>query len=270
MNRIAIGAIATCRFELQRSFTFQRTAVSVILAMFPPTMLFLLSLGSKVAASSSGLQDFSKLLTVFLIALVCLLSQLLWATPNVNSELEGKSWGFISSRPGGRVSIFLGKFLASFCVSLTISLVALSLCVLVADRMLGVSQLESFWIAMFGVYGFGCFVYSAVFSMIGTLFIKRGMVVAAGYLVGSEIVLASVPGVLINKLTIRFHLQELGIRWAGWFLPSPSKLEDYRKVFGNGLPTWAHMGILLLIAAAALAIGIWIIVSREYITTEES
>ena len=73
------GAIATCRFELQRSFTFQRTSVSLMLALFPPTMLFLLSLGTRVSGDLTGFQDFAKLISVLLISLVCLLSQLLWA-----------------------------------------------------------------------------------------------------------------------------------------------------------------------------------------------
>ena len=264
------GAIATCRFELQRSFTFQRTSVSLMLALFPPTMLFLLSLGTKVSGDLTGFQDFAKLISVLLISLVCLLSQLLWATPNVYSELEGKSWGFIASRPGARISILLGKFLASFVVSFAISLLALSLCVIIADRMLGILNPEKFWIAMSGVYLFACLAYSAIFSLIGTLFIKRAMVVGAGYIIGSEMVLASIPGVLINQFTVRFHLQELGIRWAGWFFPSPSSLKDYRLVFGEGLPIALHIGLLFLIAAVALGLAGWIIVSREFITTEES
>ena len=166
------GAIATCRFELQRSFTFQRTSVSLMLALFPPTMLFLLSLGTRVSGDLTGFQDFAKLISVLLISLVCLLSQLLWATPNVYSELEGKSWGFIASRPGARISILLGKFLASFVVSFAISLLALSLCVIIADRMLGILNPEKFWIAMSGVYLFACLAYSAIFSLIGTLFIQ--------------------------------------------------------------------------------------------------
>ena len=42
------GALATCGFELRRSFTFQRTAVSIVLSVFPPTMLGLLKTGDHV------------------------------------------------------------------------------------------------------------------------------------------------------------------------------------------------------------------------------
>ena len=205
------GALATCSFELRRSFTFQRTSVSVVLALFPPVMLGLLIAGTEMSGDSqarSVMQDFTKLITVLMVSLVCLLSLLLWATPNVYSELEGKSWSFVASRPGGRISIFLGKFLAAFLVSLSISVSAISLCVLLASLRLGIEDPQGMWLAMCGVFLFACSVYAAVFSLIGTFFINRAMVVAAGYLIGSDIVMASIPGALINKITIRYHLQE--------------------------------------------------------------
>jgi len=239
VNRIVNGALATCSFELRRSFTFQRMAVSVVLALFPPVMLGLLILGTEMSGDSQArtvVQDFATLLTLLLVSLVCLLSLLLWATPNVYSELEGKSWSFVASRPGGRISIFIGKFLAALVVSFSISLIAISLCVMLSANRLGIRDPQMLWISLCGIYFLGCCVYGAVFSLIGTYFIKRSMVVAAGYLIGSDMVLASVPGALINKLTIRYHLQEIGINWLGWFFPAFSTEEDYRMVFGEACP----------------------------------
>ena len=47
------GALATCLFELRRSFTFQRTAVSLILAAFPPLMVTLLIVTTQVAKQAA-------------------------------------------------------------------------------------------------------------------------------------------------------------------------------------------------------------------------
>ena len=270
MNRWFNGALATCSFELRRSFTVQRTAVSAVLALFPPAILSILIVATRMSGDTVPILDYTRLLTVFLVALVCLLTALLWATPNVYSEIEAKSWGFIACRPGGRVSVFLGKFLASFLVSFGVSVIAISLCILLADQSFGVPDSQGLWIAICSVFLLGSFVYSAVFSMIGTLFIKRSMVIAAGYLFGSDIILASIPGALISKLTIRYHLQELGIAWIGWFLPSPSTEADYRLIFGEALPSWIHVLVLFGIAALALAIGGWTIVNREYITKDDA
>ena len=270
MNQWLNGALATCTFELRRSFTIHRTAVSAVLALFPPSILLILILAASVSGNSEAILDYTRLLTVFLVALVCLLTALLWATPNVYSEIEGKTWGFIASRPGGRISVFLGKFLASFFVSFGVSVVAISLCIFLADRSLGVPDSQRLWVAICGVFLFGSFVYSAVFSMIGTLFIKRSMVVAAGYLLGSDVLLASIPGALISKLTIRFHLQELGIAWIGWFLPSPSTEADYRLIYGDALPFWIHIVVVVAIATLTLVVGSWTIVNREYITKDDA
>jgi len=90
------GAAATCMFELRRSMSIQRISVTAGLALFPPAMLALLIFGAKVSSADGGalMIDSAQFLTVFLVALVMLLGLLLWATPNVYSELEGKSWLF--------------------------------------------------------------------------------------------------------------------------------------------------------------------------------
>ncbi len=214
------------------------------------------------------IQSFTPFAIVFLVSLVCLLSLLLWATPNVYSELEGKSWSFIASRPGGRISIFLGKYLASFIVSYGISLIAMSLCVLVADRIIKLPDPKALWLALAGIYLLACFVYGAIFSTFGTLFYKRAMVVAAGYLVGSEIFLGSIPAV-INKLSMRFHLQQLGIAWMGFFLPFESEGE-YSELYGKPWSEWVYFAILIGSGLLALGVGICIIVSRQYMTSDES
>ena len=266
------GALATCSFELRRSFTFQRTAVSVVLALFPPVMMGLLILGTEMSGepqARAGIQEFSKLITILLVSLVCILSLLLWATPNVSSELEGKSWNFVASRPGGRISIFLGKFLASFLISFAISVSAISLCILLANARLGIDDAQSLWLALCGVYFLACNAYAAVFSLIGTFFIKRAMVVGAGYIIGSDLVMASIPSALINKITIRHHLQEIGINWIGWFIPGSTE-QEFREVFGQGMPVIAHILIVVGITVVSLALGAWIIVNREYITSDQT
>ncbi len=253
--------------------------MSLVLALFPPLMITLMLVSTNVVRtidSDDGevqevvgiIQSFTPFAIVFLVSLVCLLSLLLWATPNVYSELEGKSWSFIASRPGGRVSIFLGKFLASFIVSYAIALASMSLCVLVADRIINLPDPKTLWLALAGIYFLACFVYGAIFSTLGTLFYKRAMVIGAGYLIGSEIFLASIPAV-ISKLSMRFHLQQLGISWMGFFLPFEGERE-YEILYGKPWSDWVYLSILLGSGLLALGIGISIIVSRQYMTSDEN
>lgn len=283
MNFRLQGALATCAFELRRSFSAQRLAVSAVLALFPPTMLSLLIFGAKYAqrakaqdgsmvyGSGSVMIDSAPFISVFLIALVLLLSLLLWATPNVYSELEGKSWTFIASRPGGRKSVFLGKFLASVLVSFSISLFAVSLCVLIIRQNHGTVEPARLWVSMNLVYLLAALIYSALFSMIGVVFVKRAMVVGAGFLIGFDVFLASLPGALINRFTVRHHLQEIGIATIGWFFPTPAGTEnEYRFIYGHEWPVWVHVVIVLVATVVFLMVGLKVISSREYVTSDQA
>ena len=81
--------LATFQFELINFLSLQRLAVTAILAMFPPVMLSLIFLGFQFSNENF---PFPLIVTVLFVSIVCLLGMLLWATPNIYSELEGKSW----------------------------------------------------------------------------------------------------------------------------------------------------------------------------------
>lgn len=266
MNNWIHSALVTCSFELKRSFTIQRTAVSIVMALFPPLMLTLMILGPKAIDPSAELQ-FVEMVIVFLVALVCLLTLLLWATPNVYSELEGKSWLFIASRPGGRIGIFLGKYLASILNSFAVSFVALSLSVAIVSRISTVQDPMRLWLSLCGIYGLACLCYGAVFSLIGTITYRRAMVVGVGYIIAWEIIIANLPA-LVNRLTVRYHLQSLGIAWLGYFLP-PETEELYSQMYGPQ-STPFHLLALALVTILCLAAGMIVIVNRQYITSDET
>ena len=270
------GALATCTFELRRSMSIQRISVSAGLALFPPTMLTLLIIGARISDDDGGklMAESGQFLAVFLIALVLLLGLLLWATPNVYSELEGKSWLFVASRPSGRRSIFLGKFMASVLISSGICFTAVSLCVMVihyfdATNDATIDPLRT-WIAMNFVFFLATLIYAALFSLIGVVFVKRAMVVGAGFLIGFDVFLASLPGALINRFTVRHHLQEIGIATMGWFFPSPAGSEkEFRMIYGPPWPTWIHVTLILVATLVLLVIGTKVISSREYVTSDQ-
>ena len=266
------GAAATCMFELRRSMSVQRISVSIGMALFPPAMLSLLIFGAKVSSADGGAQmiDSAQFLAVFLTALVLLLSLLLWATPNVYSELEGKSWLFVASRPAGRTLIFLGKFMASVVVSLAICFTAITLCVLVIRSTNETINPIRLWLSMNVVYFLATLIYAAVFSLIGVVFVKRAMVVGAGFLIGFDVFLATLPGALINRFTVRHHLQEIGIATMGWFFPANAGSEqDYRNIYGQEWATWIHVTIVLSVTLLLLIIGTKVISSREYVTSDQ-
>ena len=268
------NAIATCQFELLRSLTLQRIGAMIMLTLFPPLMLLLVITNpagdSRVDEVFSRVLPFMTFAVVFLVALVCLLSLLLWATPNVQSELEGKSWSFVAVRPGGRIGSFLGKFLTAVLVSWTVSTIAATGCVLVANRYSafgsGTETLQT-WGTMIGIFSIACLVYGAIFSMLGTIFSKRAMVVSAGYLIGVEVLLSLVPAI-VSRFTMSYHLRRLGEIWLGWFLPIPEV--DHTMTFGSPGPVWMHLTCLGGAFIFAILAGMIIIVNRQYIAASES
>lgn len=269
MNTWITGALATCRFELQRSFSLQRLVSLLGLILFPPLMTWMIILGGLRSPQGKAL-EYVLFTVIFLVALICLLSLLLWATPNVSGELEGRTWSFIAMRPGGRISNFLGKYLTAVLVSFVTTFFSLTLCIVVADHygtLGGGSDPWEKWGVLTGIFAIACLVYGAILSLIGAWFTKRAMVVGAGYLIGVETILSMVPAV-ISSFTMSYHLRRLGELWLGWFLPDEQF--EYEMIFGEPGPVWFHLVCLGIAMVAATVIGCVIVMNRQYAVGEET
>jgi len=264
------GAQATFGFELRRSLTWNRFLVAVGLALFPPVMLNVVVRTAFVSNSviAAGVSEYSVFAIIFLVALVCVLSLLLWATPNVQSELEGKTWSFIAVRPGARIASYLGKYFLAVGISLAVSCTALAGCILVANSYQGLENPLKTLGQLSLIYAMACFVYAAIFSLLGTIFIKRAMVVAAGFMIGVETFLSLVPAV-VSKVTMSYHLRSIGLEWIGNFLPETS-LPEYEMAYGEPWPVWMHMTCIAIMTILALAIGMIVITQRQYVTSDQT
>ncbi len=239
------GSIATCAFELKRSFTFQRNAVTAVLALFPPLMITILILAPK-ALDEPGI-PYVEVVLIVLVALV---------------------WTFISSRPGGRVSNFMGKFVAAVLSSFAVSFIAITLSVAIISQIstVEVKQPLRLWATLSGIFFIASCAYGAVFSMIGTVTYRRAMVVGVAYVMAWEGAVANLPA-LINRLTIRYHLQSLAMEWLAWVFPVDR--QGYTLYYGD-IKVGMHLAFIGLITIASLCFGCYVIVNRQYITNDES
>jgi hypothetical protein len=221
--------------------TVQRVILFLGLAIFPATMILLVTYG----AGTGGRQIvFMETLIILLVGLVGLLSLLLSASTGVYSELEGKSWVYVACRPSGRISTIFGKFLAAVILSYSVSLLAATLAVVAAQLGGGLPM----------------------FTLIGTLFYRRAMVFCAAYIIVVEFMLANVPA-LIRSFTIRCHLQELAILGYGWIMPL--REEPYRLIYGE-FPLWLNVLALVLFIGLALGISAFFVIRQEFITADET
>ncbi len=259
------GPLATCAFEITRSLSVQRIAVAIVLAAFPPVMMFLIFVVPRLAGGSVNIAV-PEFLIIAMVSIVCFLSLLLWSSTIVDAELEGKTWVYTASRPRGRISNLLGKLLAAMIQSMAVTTVALTGSVVIA-RLAGAVynplHLLGTLLAMFAI---AIVVYGCVLSFLGTFFFKRAMVACVAWALVSELFLAGIPAV-VRFLSVRYHLQELVFRWYRWLFPA--NLDDYRALYGD-YGIWTHLGVLALIGSAALAAALWRITSHEYLSADDS
>ena len=260
--KIFSRAFATCQFELKRSLTPQRISVSSILAVFPPMMLILMMSITR-AGNVFGITEFA---IVFLVALVCLLSLLLWATPNVSAELEGRSWMFIASRPQGRIANLLGKYFATVIFSFTICLVATSICVPIAVLLDQLDDPVHLWLTYNAVFLLACMTYGATLSLIGTIFYRRSMVIGAAYIIAFEAIVGRIPAI-VGKLSASYHLQNLGMHWNPRLRLQIGSLLEFPTILIDQWISFAALGAITLIALIAACI---VIATRQYVSADES
>jgi ABC-type transport system involved in multi-copper enzyme maturation permease subunit len=258
--------LSVCLFEFKRSLTVGRLIAYFVLALFPPAMILLIA---RVSALT-----YYKLIIMFLTYVVCLLALLLWATPNVYSELESRNWLFVTARPRGRISILLGKFLAASLSAMLVCAIAILLSGLIVGLHVGrlredvMGDLMSFLPRCLAIAALACIEYAAVFSLIGVFFQRRAMVMATVYILGVEMLFAVIPA-LISRLSVRYHLAGVTLSWLGWFLPGEKPEIDYYEMWFVGLPLWVNIVVLALLPIGVLFAAGYVIRNREYITADE-
>jgi ABC-type transport system involved in multi-copper enzyme maturation permease subunit len=255
------ATISTTLFELRRSISGQKLGMALVLALFPPFIMFMIF-------RLVGQQAAPELVMAILLWLVGLLSLILWLPPGVYSELEGQTWILSTSRPFGRISLLLGKYASAVVWTLTVLSVSYALTTLVCLRFF---DLREFAFGFFQVAVLAALAYGAVFSLLGVIALKRAMGFAVGYVLVSEILLASVPA-MVQKFTIRYHLQSVGLFCISDF--GLAGLEDAQfvtnLVLNEPLPLWGNYLALIGGSLAVLAFTVGLVNWRQLITVHES
>lgn len=271
-------AWATARFDFQRSLTPHRFSIVLVLSLFPPAIMAINLLGPG--------SDLAPVIIGVTVMMVGILAELLWATPIVYQELEGKTWTYLAVRPFGILALLTGKYLIAVAWTLSVCTAAMSLSVglvMAFDVIDTYSQAGQFtsslvassdhlrtWSVFMVLIVLASFAYGAIFLLIGVLFHRRAMVFAMAYVIGLEGIVAQVPAV-INQITMRHHLTALAIKWLDFDFVREEALREpvLQQMLGINEPDWKNVLILVVTTLVALAASVWIVRSREYITSEE-
>ncbi|MBL8891465.1 MAG: hypothetical protein JNL67_15910 [Planctomycetaceae bacterium] len=262
LNIILQATLSNFWFELRRSFSGQRTAIALCLAMFPPFIMFMVF--RTAGADGYALAEF---LMAVMLWIVGLLSLILWLPPGIYSELEGQTWILSTSRPFGRVSLLLGKYGAAAVWTLLVLAVSYGVTWAVCLRYFDLSEFA--W-GFFQISILAALSYGAVFSLLAVLALKRAMGFAVGYVLVSELLLASVPAV-VQKFTVRYHLQSIGLETISDFgLASIDQDFVNNVILHEPLPLWANYACLVLGSLGVMLLTVAIVNYRQLITVHET
>lgn len=251
------GIWASFRFECGRSMALSRLSWCLGMALFPVGLLYLIRTDDPDALTDKeGLTVF---LYFLIVRVLCPLGLLLWATPIIHSEIEGKTWPYVSVRPGGKTSVLFGKYFAAVLWTVIGGWVGLALAV-----SLGEPEDAAHTAYLLGrLVVLGSFTYGAVYTLIGVVFLKRAMVVTVAYTLLVEVALTLVPAV-INEATVAFRLRAL--------LVKELQLERVSEVWNlliSDAPASRHMVILAFYTVGCLVAALLVLRRRQLVLARE-
>lgn len=249
------GTLGVFRYELMRSLTPLRIMLWVGLMLFPVILVsFVRFVMIQAGASPDDFLALTIVLFILLPEVITILCMLLWATPIVNAELESQTWVYSVVRPKARWALISGKYL----VAVTWTASCTSLSATLAVPIVGMSGAFKVWITLSCLCWLSAICYGALFMLIGTLIQRRAMVVAFGYTILVEFILATIPAV-INRFTISFRL------WSILYnsIDIPPQLLDSNFMIQDS-STMGNVAVLLAASAFLLSVAIWRIQKSQF------
>ena len=253
---------AVFRFEGRRSMSTTRLLLWTFLACFPPLLLGLVRYNVGLPPA----EDFLAVpIVVYVLCpgVVSMLGVLLWASPSIASELEGRSWVYPAVRPRGALAVYLGKYL----VAVAWTVPAACLAAAAASRIMSPGNWLKLIEVQWPLIGLACVSYGAAYSLVGVLIPKRAMVACVFYTIASEVILSTVPAA-VNLLTIQYRLRCLLVRWMQWDQSLARNNPVFREYFGEESAAW-HLGVLLALALGMLILGALVLHRKEFTSEAE-
>ena len=252
MKLAAIGTVF--RFECSRTLTVPRLLAWSAMALFPAGLLLLIQ--SQGGELQKDIRPAAALF-VLIPEVLCVMGLLLWATPIVHSEVEGKTWTYLAVSPAGKAAILIGKYLtAVFWTALTAWL-SLALCLLILRPEVEPWRLRA---VLSILVLLSCLSYGTLYALLGVIFLRRAMVFAVAYTFVSEVLIGFVPAV-INQLTVQFHLRSLLVDWMDYG-DRPEFLRMNSQLFSTA-PAWQHVVTLLVITVVLLTLAVLLLRRRD-------
>ncbi len=246
-------------FECRRAMRLGPTVFAAALALFPAATLALVQ--SQGARLNERGEFWAVPVFILVPEVVCLLGLLLWATPVIQAEVEGKTWTYLIVRPGGKVPVMLGKYAAAVVRAVLTGLAALAAALAVVHPPQELSRAFAYFSTLVIL---SCLTYAALYLLLGVIFVRRAMTVAVAYVFLVEFLLGLAPAV-VNRLTVQFYLRSLLVKWFT-LTTGPARL---RTMIGDA-PPWQYVLLLLGVTVGLLTAAALILRRRELLSSGES
>jgi hypothetical protein len=209
-------------------------------------------------------------LFILLPTVVAMLSTFLWAAPAIGSELEGRSWAYIATRPDGPVSVLLGKYLVGVAWGISAAMTSLVLSLMVVKYPEGFMHLFAPLATLIVI---ACPAYGAIFTLIGAIAPRRAMVIAVVYAIALEGLVSFLPVLnlpaLISRITIQYPMRSMMVRWLDLDLV-PEDATSLTRIAVSESSLLIDLGSIALITVAALAAAIFVMKTQELTAADES
>jgi ABC-2 type transport system permease protein len=248
-------------FELAlEGMVWSRRSVLMALLLGLPLVFavaYRLVLETRLPARVGGFELYAVIVAIYYVRNVLPLAALFYASSLIADEVDGKTLGYLLTRPIRRESILLGKFAAYTVTTLVFTwpVTVLTFFLLAtAKGFSGVGGRVSVLFQDLGVIALCLLAYGAFFTLLGVL-VKRPVIPGLLFLFGWELV-ANLPGYL-PRFTITAWLRSL--------LSHRPAQEGLGDLFGQVLPAGQSIAALVGLTAVFIALAFWIFSSREYV-----
>ena len=257
------ATIILCQFHFWRLCFSKRLFACLAVSALPVAAAFLIKTISPYVGPPPAIELAWFLIVQFVVPVLALIL----GSAVVAEEVEDRTIVFLFTRPIPRMTILLGRWLAS----LVVLSVLLTACVLLTVHFLGESAADDqehalpagAVVALCQVAIVGGVVYSALFAACGAL-VRRPIILGLGYTFAVEAFLGSLPG-KNQALTIQYYLRSYLCGQNDAILARIEQLTDSRSIEmvapGDALLTMAYVLVVALVA------GCWTISRRQYVLT---
>lgn len=274
LSRLRHQILAVVRFELARTASIARLAAWVGLMLFPVVIIGLVTNYQRRGA----VEQWGFLLYVLVPQVTCLLGLLLWVAPNVNSELEGRTWYYLTARPTGRIALLLGKYINGVMwsatagwIAATLSIAALMLATLAhpprqnfgSGEQATLEELFYLWLVLLLLVLLSSLAYGAICTLVAVIIPRRAMMICVAYVLVAEVFLSNMPA-LINEFTVQHRLANILARSLEF------RIDPDIPIIFDDTAAWIHLTAVVCFTAVLLVAANIIICCREYITSDQS